>query len=461
MMLIFSLIISENASAQFVPEPTHVYQFVNRASHQVLEIGGDNRFTPFHAVNEWPSWGGACQQWQFEDNGTGFYNIRNRLTRQYLEIGPLDGQTPDSYGGNGYGNFYNPTMLNGAFADQNFRYPQNQEQDWTIEPVPGTLSQVTGRPYFRVKNRKSGKVLVNVSSTAKYLAIGASFTASQNWTWQWSQGSGIWQQYDIVDVSAYQGVYQIVNARSGMVLSADIADNHVSQLPGWWLGSQEWSFSGYNSDGYLAITARSTNQALEIGGGGDLTQPGRPANVWNWWGGANQQWALLDVIDSHRLSIAEASDGRMCYIYNRLSGKVLEIGGSASDVLRYDRIANQWYPVGGLNQQWYVRYVSLNRGTGTTSTEPVAADAKKSKKTAAQTLVLYPNPARGELNVALDSRSDLANELVEVSVTDLQGTPMQVPYVAGRLDLTQLAAGIYIVRASDGVRSYHQKFAKE
>lgn len=439
---------------------------MNRASRRVLEIGGDNRFARGHAVNEWPSWGGACQQWQFEAASiAGYYNVRNRLSRQYMEIGPLDGITPTSIGGGDFIVSYTNTILrDGAFANQNFRDPQAREQDWTFLPVPGSLSPVSGRPYYRIQNRNSGKYLENLNAIEKSL-VATSSPNSANWAWQWSSRStAASQQYDIVDVSADQGVYEIVNARSGQVLSSDLVDLHVSQLPGWGLASQQWSFSGYNSDGYLAIMARSTGQALEIGGDGDLTQPGRTANVWNWWGGNNQQWALLDINDSHRLTIAEASDGRRCSIFNRGSYKILEIGGSANEQLAYDRRANQWYNFSGLNQQWYVRYVSLNRvagpGASVGASQIVAAGTKSESGTPHQ-LVLYPNPARDELQISLAGLAGNARALVAVSVTDLRGGKVVAPYLDGRIDLTTLAPGFYIVRASDGVRDYYQKFVKE
>ena len=82
-------------------------------------------------------------------------------------------------------------------------------------------------------------------------------------------------RWSITDVTSNPplGVFQIINANSSKALSANRSDNKVTQSTNLGFASQQWSFSGYNDNGYLAIINRNTQQALEIGGGGDLTQP--------------------------------------------------------------------------------------------------------------------------------------------------------------------------------------------
>ena len=75
------------------------------------------------------------------------------------------------------------------------------------------------------------------------------------------------------------------------------------------------------------------------------------------------------------------------------------------------------------------------------------------------TLSCYPNPASSLLQLALSS----GTELTTVEVFDLRGAAVPTARYqgAGQLDVSGLAAGLYLLRATDGAHSYVQRFTKE
>lgn len=427
--LLVIMLTATSGFAQF--DPTRVYRIsCNKYPTTAMEVSGgtDESLAQGRSVQGWGYWGGAKQQWYIEQVGTDastnakLYKIVNRNSGQALEV---TGARP----------------LNPGVNCNQWYYWGGDNQKWVIQDDNGIkkiYNYGSGLVLFQLKD--SNEPFNSYDGSPYIKQMFDTNTTASRWT--------------ITDVSADppMGVYQIINANSGKVLSSNGADNHVSQWTNWGFASQQWSFSAYNSDNYLAIVNRNTQQVLEIGGGGDLTQPGRTANLWGNWGGQNQQWALLDVNDSHVLTLAEARDGRLCKIYNRLSGKVLEIGGNGSELYDEDRAANQWYDWGGANQQWYIQYVSANRTTNPTKVTTAAREAKKVE------LSIYPNPAHDLLTVNLGS----AVEPTGVSVTDVRGSATSARYQGhGNVDISNLAPGLYIVSVQNGQHVYHQKFIKE
>ena len=255
-------------------------------------------------------------------------------------------------------------------------------------------------------------------------------------------------QWDIVDRSATtSGVFRIVNASSFKVLSAG-EDNSVTQSTMWNLASQQWTFSDYNADGYLSIINRNKNQVLEIGGGRQ-GQAGARANVWDGWGHLWQQWQLVDGGGTPRTAQELSNSGASCKIVNRASSLVLEIGGGG-DLSREGLAANQWYNWDLPNQQWYIYFDSSYRGT-------VKSGDAASSDPASGTLTLYPNPASTTLQITLPGNS----EALQVTITDAHGRAVQVSHHHGKVDVSNLALGLYVVSATDGQKTFRQKFVKE
>jgi len=257
-------------------------------------------------------------------------------------------------------------------------------------------------------------------------------------------------------------VYQIINVVSGKALTGSVADNHVSQITNWGLANGQWTFQTGTSPNQFFIVNRSTGQVLEIGGG--ATTPGSTTNLWDNYGHPWQQWLLFDAYDQYDqtpLTLAQAqASGRRCKIKSSYAGKVLEIGGSGSQLYQEDRAATLYYDYAyddsqNQKQQWYVQFVSANRSSPLSSTleKPYSATI-----TAKRQINLFPNPACDVLTVSLAG----VNKLASVKITDIRGAVTAAHYLNdGRVDVTNLTSGLYLVIVSDGQYEYRQKFTKE
>ncbi|WP_375417252.1 M4 family metallopeptidase [uncultured Hymenobacter sp.] len=75
------------------------------------------------------------------------------------------------------------------------------------------------------------------------------------------------------------------------------------------------------------------------------------------------------------------------------------------------------------------------------------------------TLALFPNPATDHVRLSLSNNA----ELTSVTVLDARGARVSGARYEGRgeLNVSSLAAGMYLIRASDGSKSYQQRFVKQ
>jgi len=417
------------SQAAFNPIPGHVYEIRNRYSAQSLEVGGSNRYADGHGVNLWSYWGGANQQWSFERIGTtgSDYKIYNRNSRQPLQ---MDGSLQ-------------------AINDRVARVWQswaNSDNVWNIVELPGGALTISRR-YFLPGASTTSVFLLRTD--APWGNFGTTYTGDKSVVTSPNEDDYPDKfKWDIEDRSATtSGVFRIVNASSGKVLSAG-EDNSVTQLTMWYLASQQWTFSDYNADNYLSIINRNTGQVLEIGGGSQ-GQAGARANVWDGWEHHWQQWRLLDANNQLRTLQDISTTGIPCKLVNRASGLVLEIGGGG-DLSREGLAANQWYDFNGLNQQWYIYFDSSYRG-------PAKSGDAASSDPASGTLTLYPNPASTTLQITFPGNS----EALQVTITDAHGRAVQVSHYHGKVDVSNLAPGLYVVSATDGQKTFRQKFVKE
>ncbi|RYY18584.1 MAG: T9SS type A sorting domain-containing protein, partial [Cytophagaceae bacterium] len=77
---------------------------------------------------------------------------------------------------------------------------------------------------------------------------------------------------------------------------------------------------------------------------------------------------------------------------------------------------------------------------------------------AAAELSFYPNPATDQVQLSLSSGA----ELQAVQVLDARGAKATARYLGnGQLDVSNLAAGLYLLRASDGQNTFVKHFAKQ
>lgn len=449
------LSLSVNAYAQL--DPTHLYKIIDPASGQALEIGGggdlsaDGTSDDFTIkANLWGYWGGANQQWSFKPitsaNGTAGYQIINKNSSKALCVPQVNGPTGDqwiwqSQCGNSY-----PRRIVSQQTAQN----GNDLQVWYVQAQPqgGNLYNLVSAAYPKpIAGNAAGGTGGNTheakcSNLTVYLD---------------KDGPGV-QPWQVIDLglnpsnSLTAGNFQIINNYTGKALSSppDGSSTNVGQVTAWGLAVQQWSFSESNAPGYYLIKNRSTGRVLEIGGGGNLQQPGMQANIWDNWNGPNQQWALVEPGSLQPLSLVQATDGRSFQIINRNSGYVLEIGDaphlSPGDGAR----ANQWYNFNNPWQQWHAQFHSYARSAAAPSTV-TAIEQGKSK------VELYPNPVHDVLSFTSTSIFDPAT----IKVTDIRGAAVPAYYHNGRIDVSALSIGLYIVTVSDGSQTYHCKFAKE
>ncbi|GAB3231723.1 hypothetical protein GCM10027346_18400 [Hymenobacter seoulensis] len=103
---------------------------------------------------------------------------------------------------------------------------------------------------------------------------------------------------------------------------------------------------------------------------------------------------------------------------------------------------------------------TLNISGGTLAAASVASITGGSSlsNTLEKAITLFPNPASDELNIALSSKA----EVVSATVTDLRGARVTgARFENGKLNVSGLAKGIYLLTVSDGQKSFHERFVKE
>ena len=251
--------------------------------------------------------------------------------------------------------------------------------------------------------------------------------------------------WDIIDVSKNtpSQVFTLQTNHNAQYLTLDRSNNQIRQFSGdGSIAVQQWTLEQdpLASPNVFRIINRSTGQVIRANGDGisavSATTPGGRG------GNTVQHWTARDITDSHILTIAEATDGRAFQLYNQYANKVLEIenGNNYEGGLAYVNFyrGSPW-------QQWHVANKTANRTAPDAVDEPV--------------LSLYPNPAYNELTVSLPS----AVTPTMISVVDqITGQTIKVQQQGnGKIDVSSLIPGVYVLKTSDGQHVYQQKFVKQ
>jgi hypothetical protein len=454
------LVSSYSAQAQFVPNPNHVYAIINRANNQALEIGGGGDQTQSgRTANTWGYWGGAHQQWMFRDMSAvapGYYEIVNRTSRLSL------------------------TTLNPAFG-----YPSSPPNGANVTQETGgqTGRNSTKSQLWTVKGSGSFSIaLYNTATTSpvnpQLLAINDRNQAIQDRELRYGSTSPIYSvaggdKWDIVDVStnpleAYTaGTFQIVNRNSGKALAVNLDDEfarNIYQMPASRFSGEEWTFvPSTTTAGYYYVINRRNRLVLDIN---DASKDnGAPLNVWENNQNAWQEWAFLDIKDSHVLTLSEFTDGRVVKIYSRHAGKVVQVSGSGSTA---DRAGiDMWNDLALPWQQWTVQFSSYNRLSAPITAVPASSPTTAvpaSSTTVVSTLTnsevnLYPNPVHDKLSIIVGPSLDLSSSTI--SLTDVHGRRMSIHHKLGQVDVSSLATGLYFLTISSGEQTIRQKFIKK
>jgi bacillolysin len=101
---------------------------------------------------------------------------------------------------------------------------------------------------------------------------------------------------------------------------------------------------------------------------------------------------------------------------------------------------------------------SLNVTGGATIAAPQGLTATSAALDAGAELSLYPNPASEALQLSLSSGA----ELKSVDVLDVRGAKASVRYLGnGEVNVSSLAPGLYLLRATDGQNTFVKHFSKQ
>lgn len=155
------------------------------------------------------------------------------------------------------------------------------------------------------------------------------------------QSTNVWPALDRVEIDPVAtGYVKIVNRNSGKALDVtgqSTSDGALLEQWDYWGGAnQQWQLVDAGG-GYVKIVSRNSGKLVDVSQGS--TADGASAIQYTDNGGANQQWQLVDV------------GGGYVKIVNRNSGKVLDVSGQSTSnggsVIQYTYN-------GGANQQWQV-----------------------------------------------------------------------------------------------------------
>ncbi|MCB2406757.1 RICIN domain-containing protein [Hymenobacter lucidus] len=421
MLLLAGCVFASFQSIAQTFNPNVVYKLANQNAGGIMEIGGGGTMPnlPGTKANMWPYLGTANQEWYIRQVSSGAYTLVNRNSNQVLEIGGELAQTWQS----------------GARANQ-WGYVGTPNQEWDLNIVADNGGSVQ---VVEIANRRTG-MLLSIDATPDY---DGTTTGKAIYQAPRRSGPNYSQRWAITTAGpeGHAGVYTIMNNGSKKfleVLASRVDEGApVNQWTYAGNAAEQWIISFAASPNFYSIRNRYSGQALEIGGEvGDTYTQGQKANQWPYRNTDNQHWAI------------DFTNG---IITNRRSGQVLEIGGGSPANQANGARANQWPDVATAPQRWTITRVSDNRGTGVLATT--------AQQAANQALSLSPNPASSLLTFALAKEA----KAKAVTVTDIRGSVVTGAVVSGNntVDISQVAAGIYILTVSDGEQVYHQKFIKQ
>lgn len=141
--------------------------------------------------------------------------------------------------------------------------------------------------YYKIKARHSGKLME---------VVDASSSNSAN-IQQYTDNGDFCQHWKIIE--AENGVYQIVNRNSGLVLDANTSTNSVIQYSYWGGANQKWKITGTGNGSYYIVN-KANNRMLEVYYA--ETKDGSKVQHWQFNGETCQMWDIIRV-DSSAVNI--------------------------------------------------------------------------------------------------------------------------------------------------------------
>ncbi|MEY4588167.1 MAG: hypothetical protein RL497_243 [Pseudomonadota bacterium] len=177
----------------------------------------------------------------------------------------------------------------------------SQTKTCSIPPVRAKITKVTttgssssssGLPVVTATTLAPGRYAIVSRHSGKALEINASGHIVQN-----QLHSSAPQLWDITSVPG--GYYAVKSVKTGLTLTLD--DWHkgegarINQGP--WINahSQHWNLSSTGNSSF-SIVSRFSGKALDVVALN--TQDQAPVRLWTYWGGDNQQWQFVKVVNN-------------------------------------------------------------------------------------------------------------------------------------------------------------------
>ncbi|MBN2486719.1 MAG: RICIN domain-containing protein [Bacteroidales bacterium] len=228
------------------------------------------------------------------------------------------------------------------------------------------------------------------------------------------------------------GTYYLQNRHSNLYL--DIDANHITENG---CNAQQWSFVGsanqqFNlndlGNGYYSIINVQSGKAIDVSG--VSSADGANVHQWDYVGGGNQKFFAQAVDNGYYKFIAQHSN------------KIFEVGGFNT---QNGGNIQQWTDVGQSSGQWKLVSVSTLKSADEISS--ISSDEN-------QEIRIYPVPVQNTLNI-----SGVHNSVV-VEIFSLTGNLVKVADNC-TVNVSELKAGIYVIRIVSGNNTLLTKFIKE
>ncbi len=228
-------------------------------------------------------------------------------------------------------------LMNGAdYFYQTWDIAEARCSELTNGANCGSPLSVDTSKYYKLVARHSGKVLdVRGGVTSDGAAIQ-----------QWDDNSGTNQQWQFV--SQADGAYTIVSRNSGKVIDMpsgnDVNGVLMQQYTANGGGNQEWTVVPVGG-GYVEIHTAIPNflpRVFDVQGGPTATANGVPVQLYDYVGGANQQWSLVagDPVPMSPCPNNGICCGRLDP-HGECDGQCVAVTASCSGVTGYQCASNQ------------------------------------------------------------------------------------------------------------------------
>jgi hypothetical protein len=238
-----------------------------------------------------------------------------------------------------------------------------------------------------------------------------------------------------INISGGSTIVTIANRATGLLIDG-MGRTSAGSTCGQYASSGSWNQMWVLETSGAYVYIKNRNTGLYIDGRG-VTTNGAYAGQWSSSTSNNLQWQ-------------QETTGSYVKFKNRATGLYLDGLGNTTN----GADLSQWATSSSNNQQWTVSAVT----SGASGREAVEVAMPEGMSTLSVTA--HPNPVTGRITITLPE------EMKEAAITilNVSGNVMiqeKASGVSHTLDVTELPAGLYLVRASKGVKSGTMKIIKQ